>query len=307
MFELEKIKYVEIILFVLICSLLFLFILKKNKEGFINEKQDIAIYTGNDIFDDFYSKIYDKLLFDDTKLNFEIDHIFQNQNQNQNKMKNYNVLDIGCGTGHHINKLTNLNIKCIGIDNSKAMIAKSQNKFPKSKFKLANAMSSLEFPEHTFSHILCLHFTIYYFKDKRHFLENCFHWLKPNGVLILHLVNIKKFNIVLPNAKPFMKSHKKTNQNIIMFDKLNYRSKFISDTNINFNTLRLDEPNIIFKEIFKFTDTNKVRINEHKLFMSSQNAIINSALEVGFMLKTYIEINIDTYNYNYLYTLEKPN
>jgi SAM-dependent methyltransferase len=168
-------------------------------------------------------------------------------------------------------------------------------------------MSSLECPEHTFSHILCLHFTIYYFKDKRHFLENCFHWLKPNGVLILHLVNIKKFNIVLPNAKPFMKSHKKTNQNIIMFDKLNYRSKFISDTNVNFNTLRLDEPNVIFKEIFKFTDTNKVRINEHKLFMSSQNAIINSALEVGFMLKTYIEINIDTYNYNYLYTLEKPN
>ena len=307
MFELEKIKYVEIILFVLICSLLFLFVLKKNKEGFINEKQEIAIYTGNDIFDDFYSKIYDKLLFDDTKLNFEIDHIFQNQNQNQNKMKNYNVLDIGCGTGHHINKLTNLNIKCIGIDNSKAMIAKSQNKFPKSNFKLANAMSSLECPEHTFSHILCLHFTIYYFKDKRHFLENCFHWLKPNGVLILHLVNIKKFNIVLPNAKPFMKSHKKTNQNIIMFDKLNYRSKFISDTNVNFNTLRLDEPNVIFKEIFKFTDTNKVRINEHKLFMSSQNAIINSALEVGFMLKTYIEINIDTYNYNYLYTLEKPN
>jgi ubiquinone/menaquinone biosynthesis C-methylase UbiE len=305
MFELEKIKYVEIILFVLICSLLFLFVLKKNKEGFINEKQEIAIYTGNDIFDDFYSKIYDKLLFDDTKLNFEIDHIFQNQNQN--KMKNYNVLDIGCGTGHHINKLTNLNIKCIGIDNSKAMIAKSQNKFPKSNFKLANAMSSLEFPEHTFSHILCLHFTIYYFKDKRHFLENCFHWLKPNGVLILHLVNIKKINIVLPNAKPFMKSHKKTNQNIIMFDKLNYRSKFINDTNINFNTLRLDEPNVIFKEIFKFTDTNKVRINEHKLFMSSQNAIINSALEVGFMLKTYIEINIDTYNYNYLYTLEKPN
>jgi ubiquinone/menaquinone biosynthesis C-methylase UbiE len=307
MFELGKIKYVEIILFVLICSLLFLFILKKNKEGFINEKQEIAIYTGNDIFDDFYSKIYDKLLFDDTKLKFEIDHIFQNQNENQNKMKNYNVLDIGCGTGHHINKLTNLNIKCIGIDNSKAMIAKSQNKFPKSKFKLANAMSSLEFPEHTFSHILCLHFTIYYFKDKRHFLENCFHWLKPNGVLILHLVNIKKFNIVLPNAKPFMKSHRKTNQNIIMFDKLNYRSKFISDTNVNFNTLRLDEPNVIFKEIFKFTDTNKVRINEHKLFMSSQNAIINSALEVGFMLKTYIEINIDTYNYNYLYTLEKPN
>jgi ubiquinone/menaquinone biosynthesis C-methylase UbiE len=309
MFELAKIKYIEIILFVLIGSLLFLFVLKKNKEGFINQKQDIVIHTENDIFDDYYSKMHDKLLLDDAKVNFEINHIFQNPNPklNSNKIKTYNVLDVGCGTGHHINKMTNLNIKCIGIDTSKSMILKSQKKFPKSKFKLADAMTSLEFPEHNFSHILCLHFTVYYFKDKRRFLENCFHWLKPNGLLILHLVNIKKFNIILPNAKPFIKSHKKTNQNVILFNKLKYRSKFINDANINFNTLRLDEPNVIFKEIFNFEDTNKVRINEHKLYMSSQNAIINSALEVGFMLKTYIEINIDTYNYNYLYTLEKPN
>jgi len=307
MFELEKIKYIEIILFVLIGSLLFLFVLKKNKEGFINQKQDIVIHTENDIFDDYYSKMHDKLLLDDAKVNFEINHIFQNPNPNSNKIKTYNVLDVGCGTGHHINKMTNLNIKCIGIDTSKSMILKSQKNFPKSKFKLADAMTSLEFPEHNFSHILCLHFTIYYFKDKRRFLENCFHWLKPNGLLILHLVNIKKFNIILPNAKPFIKSHKKTNQNVILFNKLKYRSKFINDANINFNTLRLDEPNVIFKEIFNFEDTNKVRINEHKLYMSSQNAIINCALEVGFMLKTYAEINVDTCGYNYLYTLEKPN
>lgn len=307
MFELEKIKYIEIILFVLICSLLFLFVLKKNKEGFINQKQDIVIHTENDIFDDYYSKMHDKLLLDDAKVNFEINHIFQNPNPNSNKIKTYNVLDVGCGTGQHINKMTNLNIKCIGIDNSKSMILKSQKQFPKSKFKLADAMTSLEFSEHNFSHILCLHFTVYYFKDKRRFLENCFHWLKPNGLLILHLVNIKKFNIILPNAKPFIKSHKKTNQNVILFNKLKYRSKFINDANINFNTLRLDEPNVIFKEIFNFEDTNKVRINEHKLYMSSQNAIINCALEVGFMLKTYAEINVDTCSYNYLYTLEKPN
>lgn len=68
---------------------------KKNKEGFITQKQDIAIYTDNDIFDDFYSKLYDKLLLDEPKLNFEINYIFQNQNQDQNKLKTYNVLDIG--------------------------------------------------------------------------------------------------------------------------------------------------------------------------------------------------------------------
>ena len=69
------------------------------------------------IFDDFYSKLYDKLLLDEPKLNFEINYIFQNQAQEQNKLKTYNVLDIGCGTGHHINKITNSNNKLYKILN----------------------------------------------------------------------------------------------------------------------------------------------------------------------------------------------
>ena len=297
MVEFKNINYLEIILFVLLCSLFFLFILKKTKEGFVEEKHDIVIHTENDIFDDFYSKIYDKLLINHDKIEFELNYILDPKETTISNKSN--VLDIGCGTGHLIDKLTHLNITCLGIDKSTSMIARSKKKFKDSKFKVANAMNSLEFVEQTFSHILCLDFTIYYFNDKRHFLENCFNWLKPNGLLYLHLVNIKKFNSI-PSSKHY-KSKQPNNST-----EFNYRANFSRDESIKLNSLTLEEPNVIFKEIFKFVDSKKVRINQHKLYMSSQNSIINSALQVGFMLNSYIEINIETYEYHYLYSLQKP-
>lgn len=299
MFELENIHYLEIILFVLLCSLFFLFILKKEKEGFVEEKQDIVIHTENDIFDDFYSKIYDKLIVNNDKLDFEINHIFDTNETSKPTLKKYNVLDIGCGSGQLINKLTNLTITCVGLDKSTSMVANAKKKFKKSNFKVGDATNSLEFAEQTFSHVLCLDYTIYYFKEKRQFLENCFYWLKPNGLLYLHVVNIKKFNSD-PTAKHYKSN---SSSNPIQF---NYRSTFSRDESINFHSSTLEEPNVTFKEIFKFTDSKKVRINQHKLYMSSQNSIINMAIQVGFMLITYVEINVDTYEYHYLYSLQKP-
>ena len=58
----------------------------------------------------------------------------------------------------------------------------------------------MEFPADTFTHITCLYFTIYYIKDKRLFFENCFKWLKPHGVLVIHLVNMNKFDPILPSC-----------------------------------------------------------------------------------------------------------
>ena len=46
----------------------------------------------------------------------------------------------------------------------------------------------------TLLHVTCLYFTIYYIKDKENF-SNCFYWLKPGGVLLLHLVDVNKFDL----------------------------------------------------------------------------------------------------------------
>ena len=74
---------------------------------------------------------------------------------------------------------------------------------------------------------------------------------------------------------------------------------------MNFNTISLQQPNVIFKEQFKFND-KKTRINEHKLYMSSQQSILAAARDIGFILQSQIEMKNIEYDYNYLYTLQKP-
>lgn len=297
--KINKISYLEIILFVLLASLIYVVLFKNNKEGFIQHKKNFVKHTDEDIYDKFYVNVYDKILYNTDKNNFEISYIFPKPT------KNSFVLDIGCGTGHHIKSINDLNIRSIGIDNSREMIEKAKKNYPTLKFKQCNTMNTMEFPEHTFSHILCLYFTIYYIKDKRQFLENCYQWLKPNGVLIIHLVNVNKFDPIVPNATSFDDKIERPVKSIIEFDKFEYISKFQQDRGVDINNINIKEPNVIFKEEFKFNDKH-TRINEHKLYMSSQESILSTAKEIGFILKSYTEINIDSYKYNYLYTLQKP-
>ena len=298
--KLNKISCLEIILFVLLISLLIVILNRNNKEGFIDEKADFVRHTDDDVYDDFYANVYDKILHNDTKNNFEIENIFTNPSPNNL------VLDIGCGTGHHVKLLSDLKIKALGVDNSSSMIKKCKSNFPGLNFKVSNILNTMEFPENTFSHILCLYFTIYYFKDKRQFLENCYQWLQPNGVLVIHLVNVNKFDPIVPSATDFDKESKRPTKSLIDFDKFNYKANFIHDKNMNFNTINLQQPNVIFKEQFKFNDKKKTRINEHKLYMSSQQSILATAREIGFILQSQIEMKDIEYDYNYLYTLQKP-
>ena len=298
---LNKITYLEIILLVLLINLLIVFIFKKDKEGFIQEKNNFVRHTDKDIYDKFYTDVYDKILYNKDKNDFEINYIFSNPK------KNNLVLDIGCGTGHHIKKLNDLKISCIGVDNSKAMIKKANENYPGLNFKLSNIMNTMEFPENKFTHILCLYFTIYYIKDKRLFLENCYNWLKPKGLLVIHLVNINKFDPIVPNATFFNKESNRPTKSEITFDQFDYKSDFQVDNSIDSNKINLNKPNVTFKEVFKFNNKNKTRVNEHKLYMSSQKSILSTAKEVGFLFKSQVEMNsIETYDYNYLYTLEKP-
>jgi len=186
----------------------------------------------------FYANVYDKILHNETKNNFEIENIFTNPSPN-----NF-VLDIGCGTGHHVKQLNSLNIKVIGVDNSQSMIQKCKSNFPGLNFKVSNVLNTMEFPENTFSHILCLYFTIYYIKDKRLFFENCYHWLQPNGLLVIHLVNINKFDPIVPSATNCDIKSTRPTKSEINFDKFDYKANFIQDKNINFNTISLQQPNV---------------------------------------------------------------
>ena len=304
--KLKKISNLELALFVLGTVLIVVLYSRSNKETFVEERETFIRKTGADVFDPFYAGIYDELLRNQAKDRFEATHVPLSQDENNL------VLDVGSGTGHHVNMMSEANASVIGIDISPAMVALAKKNYPKLDFRVADMLNSMLFPPDTFTHISCLYFTIYYVKDKRRFLENCFKWLKPHGVLVLHLVNMNKFDPMLPAASPFVGvspqdySPKRLTESVIKFDVFDYKSDFKLDDKIKANTLALSKPNVIFKETIKFHNKKKARVNEHELYMSNQKSILAAARDIGFILQAQYDMASVEYDYNYLYTLVKP-
>ena len=86
------------------------------KENFENSKIHFEDYNNSTLYDNFYSNIYDKI-HNDNKKNTQIVEFIK---ENCNSPNSSTILDIGCGTGEIISKLSEFNI--IGLDKSSSMI-----------------------------------------------------------------------------------------------------------------------------------------------------------------------------------------
>jgi len=156
------------ILLSIVCILAFLHLFSKKKESFS------CSYTK--AFDKTHVEMYDLLLYDAIKQEEEIKFF------NPIIDSSSSVLDVGCGKGHHVRALQQQGIQAMGIDTSQAMI-KACKKYPYD-FLVGDAQNMSLFSEDTFTHILCMYYTIYYMKDKKKFFENAHLWSR---FLIVHM------------------------------------------------------------------------------------------------------------------------
>jgi len=268
-----------------------------NKEGFQSQEK-FLFKTGEDVYDDFYANIYDYLVFNTIKDAYEIGEIVNQTSPNEASV----ILDVGCGTGHHVGMVNDKNLKVVGIDISKSMIEEAKKNYPGLNFKVGNVLDSSQFNNNMFTHILCLYFTIYYFPDKRQFFDNCMDWLMPGGYLIIHLVNRDKFDPILPPGNPlYIVSPQKYAKERITTTKITFND-FIYNSDFKLNK----EANIAtFDEKFKFND-GKVRKQEQKLYMEDEQDILTIAQQCGFILQGKIDLVQCAYENQYLYILVKP-
>jgi SAM-dependent methyltransferase len=290
----------KILIFVslfLILVVLFKSVNTINREGY--EQNDSFLFKKEtEIYDEFYADIYDYLVFNNLKNDYEIGEIKNKTVPNEKSV----ILDVGSGTGHHVGKLGEYGLNVIGIDNSPAMIAKAKNNYPEYNFFLGDVLNNYTFKNSQFTHILCLYFTIYYFEDKMKFFNNCMEWLIPGGVLIVHLVNREKFDPILPPGNPlYIVSPQKYSKERITKTKITF-NEFVYSSNFE---LEPEKDLAIFHEKFKFNN-GKVRKQEHKLYMNSENDIINMAQDAGFLVQGKIDLVNSAYEYQYLYLLVKP-
>ena len=286
-------------------SLLLLLILafkglpNNRKEGF-EQRDQFLIKTGPEIYDKFYADIYDYLVFNNLKNEFEVGQII-NQSTPSSQSK---ILDIGCGTGHHVASLASKGLDVLGIDISPSMIDKAKENFPDYKFKIADALNNAGFNPDSFTHILCMYFTIYYFEDKTQFFNNSFNWLMPGGYLIVHIVDRDNFDPILPPGNP-----------LIYVSPQRYAKERITSTKVKFTdfsysaNFKFDNKNdkAYFVEKLKNDSDGKVRKNEHILYMSDAQQIVDEAQACGFIVEGKIDLLQCQYEYQYLYIFVKPN
>ena len=293
----------KILLFITILLILAFFfkyinsIVDLKKEGY-QQNDNFVFIKGDDVYDDFYSAIYDKLVFNNLKNDYEIEKIMNETKPNNDSV----ILDIGCGTGHHVNKLSKYNLNIIGIDSSQSMINTAKNNYPECKFMIGNAMNLNQFNNNTFTHILCLYFTIYYFKNKDQFFNNCFQWLSPGGYLVIHVVDREKFDPILPPGNPlYIVSPQKYAKERITKTKITF-DEFVYDSNFNFDK---NNDIAVFEEKINFKN-GKTRKQEQILYMEDSDSILQKANNAGFILEKQINLVECAYENQYLYIFIKP-
>ena len=268
------------------------------KEGMINSEEKVIYKEGDQVYDDFYVDIYDYLVYNSVKNDYEVGTIINRSAPSETSV----IADIGCGTGHHVGNLTAKNLKVIGIDISPSMIKKAKEDYPHADFQVGDANDTTLFKFNSLTHILCMYFTIYYFKDKRHFFDNCMDWLMPGGTLILHLVDRESFDPILPPGNPlYVVSPQKYAKERITKTKITFND-FVYSANFN-----LDKENDIatFDEKFKFDD-GRIRKQQQHLYMEDTSTIANIAQECGFILQGKIDLVKCAYEHQYLYIFVKP-
>ena len=284
----------KILLFI-ICLLILLSIFRSNyskssQEGF-EQKEQFIFKKGPSVYDSFYANVYDQIVNTTIGSDFEIGTII---NSTQPTSKSI-ILDVGCRTGSRVSKLSDKNLEVIGIDVSPFMIKKSLMNYPDHKFIVGDALNVGQFQPSSFTHILCLDYIIYTFKDKRQLVNNFIDWLMPGGYFILHVVDVETFNPVSNNTElPIIVTTSKLPNKSITTSDYDYTATYTLNNNIG-----------TIVEKFKFKNGN-VRKQEHQLYMDDKEVILTIVQQCGFTLQSIVDVAQADYGNQYIYIFVKP-
>lgn len=92
------------------------------------------------------------------------------------------LLDVGCGTGHHMASLRERGFEVAGVDGSEEMIRHAKANNPAAPIKLAD-VESLPFPDSSFDFVLCVE-VFRYLPDFTNCVNEIARVLKPGGVCL---------------------------------------------------------------------------------------------------------------------------
>jgi len=266
-------KYLAVLMIICAIILVVLYINKKPRVEAFQQSEKFVVRTNADIYDEFYSEIYDELMVPEQRVNYEADLIINTIQPDKGFSK---ILDVGAGTGTLVDTLSKRGYMVTGVDRSASMVDKAVCPIIR-----GDVLDPMLFDRGSFNIILCLDFTIYEMSDKRGFFKNAFYWLEKHGYLVVHLADKDRFNAITPGAKPVVldtveqlgpERIKKTE---IDFGDFTYSSDYVYGKGCQ----------VCHKETFVDKASQNVRQNELTLYMEGVDEIIDLAVKSGFTVK----------------------
>ena len=267
-------------------------------EAFENQGDDVnmAIYGIDHIYDDFYAKVYDQVVDGSVRQEVETHLTLDWATGYRPDKKTIYVLDVGCGTGGHVNLFQNQGVgKVVGIDLSDAMIRQGRTLHPKADLRIGNAEVATTFAAGEFNLITMYYFTYYYLKDRDSTLRKMYLWLQEGRSLVIQGDKREKFDPILEAASPFVGfsvqkySKERISRSKVSFDKFDYEADF-----------QHEGSDAKFREEFRFKN-GKVRRQIHSLRIPTMDELVAEVESAGFTYKKFIDMTSIGYEYQYLF------
>ena len=217
----------KIFLFILIILLImYLYLSFCNcKEGFsdkksemLNDESNFGIRLNNNVYDNFYSFLYDEIHDDDRSRKVIAETIIKYSSSIQN-----HILDASSKCGHLSELLTNsFDVKC--IDKSHSLNVMHKNKYPHHHLITGDIKDSSVILPNTFTHICIGELEIYDHKDVDFIFMNVNDWIIHNGHLfILVFKDMKSAKKFYNDNKLLMNGNFIYSSNIIQTNSTHYK------------------------------------------------------------------------------------
>jgi len=294
--------------------------LPETKEGFegdgpkgtMAESSETKWIEAPELFDNFYSQVYDQLAQGSVRLQAELGlalHAFKQAGQDLSSMR---LLDAGCGTGIVTSAAAKMNLeKIIAVDVSPSMIKRAKEFTLPSTTLTDTQKSKIEFRQSDLlnpsalvpgevTNAIAFYFVIYYIRDLDAFFRNMYVWVRPGGMMAIEVVNKYKFDPMLDSSAPWMGfslqkySKDRVTNSKVSFDKFDYDAKF-----------DLIDPIAEFRETFRFKD-GSVRRQKHTFYMPAIEEVVAAAKTAGWEYKSYVDLTTIGFEYAYLLLFKHP-